>query len=130
MQTVMDKGCGTLFTCTVQLDCLLCAGLELSVTVTVAWNTPALANILETLEVLPETEPLQLYLYGGRPPEAEAVKVLLWPVVMVLGEVEQVTVSGLEELPKFIVKVRLPPLLNIWVAAGVTLVSGPGPPWL
>ena len=92
---------------------------------------PAVVNTFETAEVLPDTAPLHEYWYGAVPPETEAEKVLLWPAVMLLGEAEQATASGFGAgFPKFIVKVRLPPLLRFCVAAGVMLVSGPGPPWL
>ena len=49
------------FTCTEQVDCLLWLGLEWSVTVTTAWKVPATVNTLDTLCVLPETAPLQVY---------------------------------------------------------------------
>jgi hypothetical protein len=61
----------------------------------VPWNVPAVPNVLETLAVFPETEPPHVYWYGEVPPETEAVKVLLCPVEMVLGEAEHVTASGI-----------------------------------
>jgi hypothetical protein len=59
---------------------------------------------------VPDTDPPQVYVYGTFPPDALASQVTGYPVVVVLGDTEQVAVRGVHDEHKLTLY-GTPPLL-------------------